>query len=199
MAQLAAPQMSAAELYAFDLRGYVVVRNALSESELAVANEAIDRMAPPDYSAKEQVATEGLGGDFGQLLPSPNYSGSSIALSTDTGITRLGATKNLMQLPSPFCDPFRSMLAHPSTTPHLNTILGEGWRLDHGPGLIAMDQGCSGGGLHGGAVRSLPSWWLTTPRLADPLTSGCAMMGCCRPTATRRSSTFSRTPRSTPA
>lgn len=152
MVQVPAPQMSAAELYAFDLRGYVVVRNALSESELAVANEAIDRMAPPDYTAKERVATEGLGGDFGQLLPSPDYSGSSTALSTDTGITRLGATKNLMQLPSPFCDPFRNMLAHPSTTPHLNTILGEGWRLDHGPGLIAMDEGCSGGGLHGGAV-----------------------------------------------
>ena len=41
------------------------------------------------------------------------------------------------------------MLAHPSVTPHLNTILGEGWRLDHGPGLIAMDQGCEGGTLHG--------------------------------------------------
>ena len=41
------------------------------------------------------------------------------------------------------------MLAHPKTIPHLNTILGEGWRLDHGPGLIAMDKGCSGGMLHG--------------------------------------------------
>ena len=41
------------------------------------------------------------------------------------------------------------MLAHPNTTPHLNTILGEGWRLDHGPGLIAMDHGCEGGTLHG--------------------------------------------------
>ena len=37
----------------------------------------------------------------------------------------------------------------PKTTPHLNTILGEGWRIDHGPGLIAMDAGCEGGMLHG--------------------------------------------------
>ena len=44
------------------------------------------------------------------------------------------------------------MLAHPNTAPHLNTILGEGWRLDHGPGLIGMDQGCEGGTLHGGAA-----------------------------------------------
>ena len=44
------------------------------------------------------------------------------------------------------------MLAHPKTMPHLNTILGEGWRLDHGPGLIAMDKGCEGGML----VRPLP-------------------------------------------
>jgi hypothetical protein len=54
-----------------------------------------------------------------------------------------------MELDKPFCVPFRDMLAHPGTIPHLNTILGEGWRLDHGPGLIAMDKGCSGGMLHG--------------------------------------------------
>jgi hypothetical protein len=40
-----------------------------------------------------------------------------------------------MGLPQPFCQPFRDMLRHPSVTPALNTILGEGyvqrvyWRL----------------------------------------------------------------------
>jgi hypothetical protein len=161
-------------------RKQVIVRNALSESELATANEAIDRMAPPDYTAQKQEATEGEGGDFGLLLPSPSYSGSSTALSTDTGITRLGNTKNLMQLPSPFCNPFRTMLAHPNTTPHLNAILGEGWRLDHGPGLIAMDQGCSGGGLHGGAVI-FPSCFPQPCTASSPSDSGSHPAGRPRP------------------
>ena len=57
----------------------------------------------------------------------------------------------------PHCQPFRNMLAHPKTTPHLNSILGEGWRLDHGPGLIAMGAGCEGGTLHGGAANRPPA------------------------------------------
>ena len=67
----------------------------------------------------------------------------------DNKSTRLSNTSSLLELEKPFCEPFREMLAHPGTIPHLNTILGEGWRLDHGPGLIAMDKGCSGGRLHG--------------------------------------------------
>lgn len=57
----------------------------------------------------------------------------------------------------PYCQPFRNMLAHPKTMPHLNSILGDGWRLDHGPGLIAMDRGCEGGTLHGGAANRPPA------------------------------------------
>lgn len=46
---------------------------------------------------------------------------------------------------------------HPKTIPHLNTILGDGWRLDHGPGLIAMNAGMSGHLLHGGAADAHPA------------------------------------------
>lgn len=126
------PQMSAEEAYAFDLLGYVVVRGALSPAQLKLANEAVDNM---------------------ELEASPSYTrGSSALAGAGTGITRLGYVGGLLDLPPPYCTPFREMLAHPATTPHLNTILGEGWRHDHGPGLIAMDQGCEGGHLHGGAT-----------------------------------------------
>ena len=117
-------------------QGWVLVRGVLSAEELRVANEAIDSM---------------------ELSPSPTYCGDSDALNPGTGLTRLGATKGLLELPQPYSQPFRNMLAHPATTPHLNTILGEGWRLDHGPGLIAMDEGCEGGLLHGGAANRPPS------------------------------------------
>ena len=121
-------QMSSDEKYLFDLTGYLSVRDVLSKEQLDIANAAIDAM---------------------ELQPSPEYFGDSIALKGENRSTRLGNTKPLLELDPPHCQPFREMLAHPKTIPHLNTILGEGWRLDHGPGLIAMDQGCSGGMLHG--------------------------------------------------
>ena len=121
-------EMSPDEKYLFDLTGFLIVRDVLSEEQLKLANEAIDSM---------------------ELNPSPEYFGDSVALRGENRSTRLGNSENLMELPHPHCEPFREMLAHPKTIPHLNTILGEGWRLDHGPGLIAMDKGCSGGMLHG--------------------------------------------------
>ena len=121
-------EMSPDEKYLFDLTGFLIVRDVLSEEHLKLANEAIDSM---------------------ELNPSPEYFGDSVALRGENRSTRLGNSEGLMELPHPHCEPFREMLAHPKTIPHLNTILGEGWRLDHGPGLIAMDRGCSGGMLHG--------------------------------------------------
>jgi hypothetical protein len=121
-------EMSTDEKYLFDLLGYVVVRDVLSAEHLEVANAAIDAS---------------------ELTQSPEYFGDSAALKGENSSTRLSSSGNLLELDKPFCDPFREMLAHPKTIPHLNTILGEGWRLDHGPGLIAMDKGCSGGMLHG--------------------------------------------------
>jgi hypothetical protein len=120
--------MSADEKYLFDLVGFLVVREALSKEQLEVANAAIDSM---------------------KLEHSPEYFGDSTALKGKNASTRMGNSQNLLEMDKPFCTPFREMLAHPNTIPHLNTILGEGWRLDHGPGLIAMDKGCSGGLLHG--------------------------------------------------
>ena len=121
-------QMSVDEKYLFDLTGFLLVRDVLSKEQLEVANAAIDSM---------------------ELAQSPEYFGESAALKGENSSTRLGNTAGLLEMEKPFCEPFREMLAHPKTIPHLNTIHGEGWRLDHGPGLIAMDKGCSGGMLHG--------------------------------------------------
>ena len=121
-------EMSSDEKYLFDLLGFLVVRDVLSKEHLELANAAIDSM---------------------ELTESPAYYGDSTTLKGENKSNRLGQSGNLLELEKPYCLPFREMLAHPKTTPHLNTIFGEGWRLDHGPGLIAMDKGCSGGQLHG--------------------------------------------------
>jgi hypothetical protein len=52
----------------------------------------------------------------------------------------------------PHCDPFRSLLAHPSLVPRLNMILGDGYRLDHLPLLIRQRKGAEGFDFHGGAI-----------------------------------------------
>ena len=121
-------EMSHADKYLYDLTGFLIVRNVLSPEQLRLANAAIDSL---------------------DLEPSPSYAGDSGALKGGGTSTRLGNSEDLMGLPQPFCQPFREMLRHPAVAPALNTILGEGWRLDHGPGLIAMDTGCEGGMLHG--------------------------------------------------
>lgn len=131
--------MTEHELYLFDLRGYLVVENALTPSEVAAANAVLDR----------------LWGDVKPRDREHALSGGSAALRGEKG--RLEFHGNLLELNPPDCDPFRDMLAHPVIAPYLNEMLGTGFRLDHGPGLIAMEQGCEGHVLHGGGEPYDPS------------------------------------------
>ena len=78
-------EMSPDEKYLFDLLGFLIVRDALSEEHLKLANEAIDSM---------------------ELNPSPEYFGESVALRGKNSSTRLGNSENLMELPHPHCEPF---------------------------------------------------------------------------------------------
>lgn len=58
------------------------------------------------------------------------------------------------ELPDGRAAPFAELLMHASVRPYLDGILGEGYRLDHGPGVIAMEPGTEGGTLHGGGFDS---------------------------------------------
>jgi hypothetical protein len=120
------------ERYLFDLTGYLVVKNALTDEEVASLNAGIDH-----HSDQLEPIDRSLAGG------SPALEGSS---------RRLGLG-NMLAWERPWCEPFRRCLAHPNIKPYLDVILGEGYRLDHGPGLIAMDAGCEGGTLHGGGVE----------------------------------------------
>ena len=166
---------------AVDLTGWLLVKDVLSPEQLRIANEGIDMLTlngSPSCAPKRQPGSAALSP---AALRSAD-TGDSKTLGGEGTSTRLGNQESLMDLEQPYCQPFRAphllllffaarhlaersmrrwragdMLAHPKTMPHLNTILGEGWRLDHGPGLIAMDKGCEGGML----VRPLPLFSLT--------------------------------------
>jgi hypothetical protein len=49
------------------------------------------------------------------------------------GVTLNGESRGMLQWPQPHCEPFREALYHPRLGPVLDTILGRGYRLDHGP------------------------------------------------------------------
>lgn len=116
------------EKYLFDLMGYIVIEDALTPEEVAQCNEAIDH-------------------HIDQMTDQRTLSGGSKALEGSSTRKDLGG---MLSWEHPWCDPFRELLVHPSVVPFFNTILGEHYRLDHGPGLIAMNEGCEGGTLHHG-------------------------------------------------
>ena len=62
----------------FDLLGFLIVRDVLSEEHLKLANDAIDSM---------------------ELTPSPEYFGDSVALKGENTSTRLGNSEGLLELP----------------------------------------------------------------------------------------------------
>ncbi len=118
--------------YLFDLMGYVIIENALTPEEVDRCNAAIDH-------------------HIDQLKERENsLVGESKALAGTSHRKDLGG---MLAWERPWCEPFRELLVHPRSSPYLNAILGEGYRLDHGPGLIGMEEGTEGGTLHGGGVE----------------------------------------------
>ena len=121
--------MNQEERYLFDLNGYLVIEDVLTEEEVALANQAIDqnqdkvRIRPPDQ--KLDGGSAHLAGDLGR------------------------GEMSLLNLDSPWCNPFQQMLAHPKIVPYLNEILGKGFRMDHQTFLLSMDKGAEGFIFHG--------------------------------------------------
>ena len=110
--------MTDLEKFLFDLWGYVVIDDVLTQEEIIAANEATD------YHTELIVNRE------------PGLSQNSEKLKAETG--RGEFRQNPLTFDPPWCDPFRQMLTHPRIIDIFNEILGHGFRLDHGPGLIQM-------------------------------------------------------------
>ncbi len=124
------------ELYFWDLTGYLLIRNALTPDELAAANEAIDYCLDKIPAGKPGQGARG-----------------SKALAGSTGRLEM---HGLLQLPNPYCEPFRKMIAHPAVVMRLNVMCGKGFRLDHGPLVIAGVKGTEGLTLHGSGEPHKP-------------------------------------------
>ncbi|MBI1930026.1 phytanoyl-CoA dioxygenase family protein [Candidatus Poribacteria bacterium] len=112
------------EFYFWDLCGYLVLRNVMTLEHLRRANEAIDRFEH-------------------QIVVGEELSGGSKSLA-GTGRPLLGG---LLQLPKPYCDPFREIIAHPAVVQRMNWMGGSGFRCG-GPTAFCAVKGTSGHSLH---------------------------------------------------
>lgn len=139
--------MSRAQKYFFDTAGYLVIRGALSQSEVDAANAAIDFHSAQFQERKNNLRCNSL---YGRVSSNLDGDGS-------TGRFDMGG---MLAWESPHCNPFRDLLVHPATRPILNEILGGGYRLDHSPLVIEMHKGSNGHTLHGGGVDASgkPAW-----------------------------------------
>jgi Phytanoyl-CoA dioxygenase (PhyH) len=128
--------MSDDDRYLFDLNGFLVVRGVLTPEEVQKANGAIDRhqhqmverLDPNLRNAKSGTFFFGTGSgrkDLGRML---EWDGGG-----DAAV-------------------FRSILAHERLVPIFHGLLGQGYRMDHLPLVLAQDCGAEGFQLHGGTV-----------------------------------------------
>ncbi len=121
------------EFYFWDLNGYLVVRGVMDAEWLAAANEAVDK-----FQDRIVVGSELAGGSVSQA---------------GTGRPLL---PGLLDLPDPYNEPFRRMIAHPSVVHRLNWMGGSGYRTG-GATVFCAVQGTSGHSLHDGNEPMSPS------------------------------------------
>lgn len=131
--------MSEEERYYFDLRGYLVVEDVLSQAEIDACNAAIDHF-------HDQLV----------ILDRGSRSGNSSALTAEED---RGEIWGILGWPAPYRDPFRKLLIHPVIVSRLNALCGKRFRLDHGPWLITGRRGSDGHHLHGGGEPFSPTNW----------------------------------------
>lgn len=155
-------EMSEEEKYLFDLNGFVVVRNVLSEEEVKAANEAIDRHKEDMIERSEAALRNAVKG--------------TVMYGNGTGRKDLGG---VLEWGTRDSHVFKSVLAHPRLVPLFHGLLGQGYRMDHLPFVIAQDTGAEGFQLHGGTVDCGSGEY--NPHLAYTCHNGnlrCALLGC---------------------
>ncbi len=126
----------AAERWAFDTHGYLLVEGVMDDDWIDAAVAGID-------ANLDRMVYRGVGERDGDVtladIPgAPTISG--------TGRPDL---KDLFQLPAPHNAPFLKMLAHPAVIQRLNWMIGAGYRVTQNTALCHV-KGSSGQMLHSG-------------------------------------------------
>jgi ectoine hydroxylase-related dioxygenase (phytanoyl-CoA dioxygenase family) len=127
--------MTTEDRYLFDLRGYLVVRHALTRGEVRRLNAAIDALPEALRGGDHTHVHRGL------TRTEENGDASIRASMFDWGA------------------PFRELVGHPSLNGYLVDLLGEGFRLDHQYAVFQRAGGAAGPAnpLHNGGTPYNPT------------------------------------------
>ena len=123
--------MNDTEKFLFDLQGFLKVPEFLSLPEVQALNDAFD-------------ANEDKRGEDGN---------QNIGASKTLGGRPRGMFTGMLEWENPHCLPFRDLLAHRKLIPHLDTLFGRGWKMDHSPFMLCGGRGSQGLILHGATSR----------------------------------------------
>ena len=121
------------EFYFWDLNGYLVVPGVMDGAWLEKANEAVDKF-------QDQVV---VGAELARGSKSQAGTGRPLL-------------SGLLDLPDPYNEPFRKMIAHPAVVQRLNWMKGSGYRTG-GATVFCAVEGTSGHALHDGNEPMSPS------------------------------------------
>lgn len=122
------------ERYLFDLNGFLIVRNVLTDDEVRRANEAIDK--------HQEAMKHRDDATLRNAVPNTSFYGTGPPRKDLGGVLEWGDDSLV----------FKSILAHPKLVPRFHGLLGKGYRMDHMPFVIACEKGGEGFQLHGGTV-----------------------------------------------
>lgn len=132
----ASKSMSEDEKFWFDLNGFVKIKNVFNKEEVTKMNQVIDKR----NKEFKQRDSPGL----------RNTKDDSPLAGDKVGRKDMGG---MLAWPSPDSDLFRSVLNHPNLLSYYLELVGEGYRLDHLPLILAQNKGTEGFSLHGGPVN----------------------------------------------
>ena len=122
--------LSLAERYYFETQGFLVIENIVPPQLLAKLNCAVDACSHVIERTAAKLSGQGdvpaLQGDFGR-----------------------GDTGELMEWPSPHCQPFRDLLSLPRMVRIMLDLIGPGFHHSSANGIV-MDAGAEGQTMHGG-------------------------------------------------
>ena len=129
------------EFYFWDLCGYAILKDVMDDAWITAAHEAIDQ-----FRDRFELDPDGTNG------------------SRRLAGTPFPSLHGLFDLPHPYCEPFREMIAHPVVVQRLNWMMGSGYYLSRAR-AIHYERGTSG--LH---IHSTPE--PATPRNTYALQNG---------------------------
>ena len=101
---------------------------------------------------RKMTADEDYGFDVAGFIHVPRVLTAAEVAACSAAIDAVGRDEGMLEWPTPHCDPFQALQAHPVLASYLETLCSSGYSLDKPPALVAdASAGTAGVPLSTGA------------------------------------------------